>query len=144
MPQPIRETRKVSRLCSLAKRMKSSTLRFDGFHPTLHGRDGVCLTMQTHAFALYSTKSIRSQSCCIFAAACQVPFSSEIAGNPPYYSIETETVAAHVAEHIGGVQTIGIYVQRVCLWIIHILLFVPVPCGSHIIFFHFVPLFKLS
>ena len=35
----------------------------DGFHPTLHGRDGVCLTMQTHAFAPYGTKLVLSQAC---------------------------------------------------------------------------------
>ena len=35
----------------------------DGFHPTLHGRDGVCLTMQTHTFAPYSAKPIVSQAC---------------------------------------------------------------------------------
>ena len=35
----------------------------DGFHTTLHGRDGVCLTMQTHAFAPNGTKPIVSQAC---------------------------------------------------------------------------------
>ena len=61
-----------------------------------------------------------------------------------YHSVETETVAAHVAKYIGWVQTIGTYIQRICFRIIHILQFVPIPCGSHIIIFHFVPLFYLS
>lgn len=36
----------------------------DGFHTTLHGRDGVCLTMQTNTFAPYGAKPFVSQPCC--------------------------------------------------------------------------------
>ena len=54
-----------------------------------------------------------------------------------HHSVEAETVAAQIAEHIGWVQTIGTYIQRVSFWIVHILQFVSIPCGSHIIFFHF-------
>ena len=36
---------------------------FDGFHTTLHGRDGVCLAMQTNAFAPYGTKPFVSLPC---------------------------------------------------------------------------------
>ena len=43
-----------------------------------------------------------------------------------YHSVETKTVAAHVAVHIGWVQTIRTYIQRVCFLIIHILQFVPI------------------
>ena len=45
----------------------------DGFHTTLHGRDGVCLTMQPHAFAPNGTKPVVSQACSTATmCACQI------------------------------------------------------------------------
>ena len=45
----------------------------DGFHTTLHGRDGVCLAMQTNAFAPYGTKSFISKPCgTATMCACQI------------------------------------------------------------------------
>jgi len=50
----------------------------DGFHTTLHGRDGVCPAMQTHAFAPYGTKPVVSQSCSTATmCACKVTAKHE-------------------------------------------------------------------
>lgn len=45
----------------------------DGFHTTLHGRDGVCLAMQTNTFAPYGTKPLISKPCGTASmCACQI------------------------------------------------------------------------
>ncbi|MCF2634192.1 hypothetical protein I6E40_02215 [Prevotellamassilia timonensis] len=45
----------------------------DGINTALHGRDGVCLTMQPHAFAPYGTKPVVSQACSSASmCACQI------------------------------------------------------------------------
>ena len=47
----------------LGKTDKRIYIGLDGFHTTLDGRDSVCLTMKTHAFAPYSAKPIVCQPC---------------------------------------------------------------------------------
>lgn len=55
----------------LGKTDKRIYVRLDD--TTLHGRDGVCLAMQTNAFAPYGTKSFISKPCSTATmCACQI------------------------------------------------------------------------
>ena len=50
----------------------------DSINSALHGRNGVCLTMKTNAFAPYGTKPLVSQSCSTATmCACQIASKHE-------------------------------------------------------------------
>ena len=63
-------------------------------------------------------------------------------GFATYHSIETKSIAAQIAQYIWRIKTIWPYIQRIGLWIIHILQLMSITWGCLIIFFH--RLFQLS
>ena len=63
----------IAKSCYTATYSCDQKREADGFHTTLHGRDGVCLAMQTNAFAPYGTKPLISKPCGTASmCACQI------------------------------------------------------------------------